>query len=170
LRFHPEAELPAFGGADADGFVGESPALWRLRDRIAFAARLSQHDLLHGPSGSGKELVARAVHRMSPRGRRRLVSHSAADIPATLIETELFGVRQDYPNPGTPARDGLVGQADRTTLFLDEMGLLPMELQGKLLRVLDDGEYRRLGTDEALHSDLRFIALQQRGCPAQPDR
>lgn len=163
LRFYPGTSMPPFGQPDENGIVGESPAIWELRDRMAFAAQLGQHALVQGPSGSGKELVARGIHRLSARGRRRLVAASAADIPPTLIEAELFGNRADYPNPGTPGREGLIGQAHQSTLFLDELGTLPVDLQSKLLRVLDDhGEYRRLGVDEAMHSDLRLVAATNR--------
>jgi two-component system nitrogen regulation response regulator GlnG/two-component system response regulator HydG len=162
-RFFPPALAPGFGQPDGFGIAGESPAIWELRDRVAFAAQLGQHVIVHGPSGSGKELVARAVHRLSARGKRRLVAHSAADIPPTLIEAELFGNRADYPNPGTPGREGLIGQAHQSTLFLDELGTLPVELQPKLLRVLDcDGEYRRLGVDEVQRADFLLVAATNR--------
>lgn len=162
-RFYPADRAARFGAADADGIVGESSAAWRLRDRIGFAAQITQHVVVHGPSGSGKELAALAIHNLSPRARRAIIAHSASGIPATLIEAELFGNRQDYPNPGTPGRQGLIGEAHGSTLFLDELGQLPVELQGKLLRVLDDnGEYRRLGVDEALVSDFRLVAATNR--------
>jgi two-component system nitrogen regulation response regulator GlnG/two-component system response regulator HydG len=163
LRFFPPAAIPPFGAPDEHGLVGESPVIWELRDRMAFAGQLGQHALVHGPSGSGKELVARAIHRLSTRARHRMVAASAADIPPTLIEAELFGNRADYPNPGTPGREGLIGQAHQSTLFLDELGTLPIDLQAKLLRVLDEhGEYRRLGVDEAMRSDLRLVAATNR--------
>jgi two-component system nitrogen regulation response regulator GlnG/two-component system response regulator HydG len=163
LRFFPREDIRPFGEPDLYGLVGESPAVWMLRDRLAFIAQTSQHVLVHGATGSGKELAAQAIHRMSARRRRPLVSHSAGDIPPALIEAELFGNRQDYPNPGTPGREGLIGMADQSTLFLDELGLLPADLQGKLLRVLDgNGEFRRLGVDEALRSDFRLVAATNR--------
>jgi two-component system nitrogen regulation response regulator GlnG/two-component system response regulator HydG len=162
-RFWKASLAPPFGQPDGFGIAGESPAAWELRDQVAFAAQLGQHMIVHGPSGSGKELVARAVHRLSPRGKRRLIAHSAADIPPTLIEAELFGNRADYPNPGTPGREGLIGQAHQSTLFLDELGTLPVELQPKLLRVLDhDGEYRRLGVDEVQRADFLLVAATNR--------
>ena len=162
-RFWKSSLAPPFGEPDGFGIAGESPAAWELRDQAAFAAQLGQHMIVHGPSGSGKELVAHAVHRLSPRGKRRLIAHSAADIPPTLIEAELFGNRADYPNPGTPGREGLIGQAHQSTLFLDELGTLPVELQPKLLRVLDhDGEYRRLGVDEVQRADFLLVAATNR--------
>jgi two-component system nitrogen regulation response regulator GlnG/two-component system response regulator HydG len=148
-----------FGEPDACGIVGESPGVWALRDQIAFAAQATRHVLVTGPSGSGKELAAQAIHALSSRGERPLVTHSASDIPESIAEAELFGNRRNYPNPGMPERVGLIGQADGSTLFLDEIATLPIELQAKLLRVLDrGGEYRRLGVDEPQRADLRVIA------------
>ncbi|MFN0149210.1 MAG: sigma 54-interacting transcriptional regulator [bacterium] len=162
-RFYPAGRAARFGSPDDDGIVGESPAAWALRDRIGFAGQVTQHVVVHGPSGSGKELTALAIHNISPRARRAVVAQNASGIPPSLIEAELFGNRQDYPNPGTPERRGLIGEAHGSTLFLDELGQLPIELQGKLLRVLDDGgEYRRLGVDEALASDFRLVAATNR--------
>jgi two-component system nitrogen regulation response regulator GlnG/two-component system response regulator HydG len=163
MRFHRPDPAPAFGDPDADGIVGESPAAWDLRDQISFAASMSQHVAIFGPTGSGKELTARGVHRQSPRGQRPIVAHSAADLPPSLFEVELFGNRPNYPNPQTPGREGLIGMANGSSLFLDEIALLPLELQGKLLRVLDDeGSFRRLGVDEPARSDFRLIAATNR--------
>ena len=155
-------ERPAFGHADAHGFVGESPAAWRLRDSAAFVAARSAHVLLLGASGTGKEIVARSVHELS-RGSKRLVSRNAATLPSGLIDAELFGHVANYPNVGMPERPGLVGEADGGTLFLDEIGELPAELATKLLRVLDDrGEYQRLGDTRARTSKFRLIAATNR--------
>lgn len=162
-RFATKTNWPRFGEPDADGIVGESPAVWALRESIAFAAETTRHVLIQGASGTGKELTARGVHRLSGRGAKRLVAHSAADIPPNLLEVELFGNRRDYPNPGTPGREGLIGTANGTSLLLDEIALLPTELQGKLLRVLDEGgAFRRLGVDEEQRSDFRLIAATNR--------
>ncbi len=170
LRFLAPEPVLDFGQADVDGIVGESPVVWKLRDQIAFAAQMSQHVVIFGPTGSGKELTARGVHRQSARGDRPLISHSAADIPPSLLEAELFGNRPDYPNPRTPGREGLIGTAHRSSLFLDEIALLPLELQGKLLRVLDDGGvYRKLGFDQQMQSDFRLIAATNRSPEALRD-
>ncbi|MEZ4655110.1 MAG: sigma 54-interacting transcriptional regulator [Candidatus Eisenbacteria bacterium] len=147
-----------FGEADVNGMVGESPAIWSLRDRLAFVAGMSQHVLLVGPSGTGKEMAAAAVHRLSPRAGKALVAHSAADIPPTLLEAELFGNRADYPQAGMPPRAGLIATAHGSTLFLDELGTLPVDLQARLLRVLDEGgRFRRLGSDEPQVADFRLV-------------
>src|SRR5262249_46286359 len=151
-----------FGRADADGFVGESPAAWDLRDRLAFIGPQAGHVLLVGESGVGKELAARALHARSRRSRRPLVSRNAATLPEALIDAELFGHARDYPNAGMPERAGLVGEADGGTLFLDEIGELPEARQAHLLRLLDGGEYQRLGDPRVRRADVRFIAATNR--------
>jgi two-component system nitrogen regulation response regulator GlnG/two-component system response regulator HydG len=152
-----------FGAEDADGLVGESPAIWELRSRIQFAAGRTAHVLITGASGTGKELVANAIHRRSPRGRRSIVSRNAATLPASLLDAELFGNAPNYPNAGMAERPGIIGQADGSSLFLDELGELPSDLHAHLLRVLDAGEYQRLGDARAQKSDFRFMAATNRG-------
>jgi two-component system nitrogen regulation response regulator GlnG/two-component system response regulator HydG len=163
--------IPAFGEADAFGGVGESPMAWAMRDMLAFLAKRTAHVLLHGESGSGKELAARAVHGLSTRARAKLVARNAATIPAGLIDAELFGNIKDYPNPGMPDRPGLIGESDRSTLFLDEIGEIPEEMQAHLLRVLDSGgEYHRLGEARTRRSDIRLVAATNRAVTAlKPD-
>jgi two-component system nitrogen regulation response regulator GlnG/two-component system response regulator HydG len=161
--FADETSATPFGAADRDGIVGESEAAWRLRGDLAHAAASDAHVLVLGESGTGKELAARAVHRRSSRSERPFVSRSAAAIPPTLIDAELFGNRRDYPNTGMPEREGVVGAAHRGTLFLDEIGELAPELQTHLLRLLDSGgEYHRLGEATSRRSDLRFVAATNR--------
>ena len=151
-----------FGQADPHGLVGESPAAWALRRELSFAASRGEHTLVVGPSGAGKELVVRAIHRASRRGERPLVARNAATIPDTLIDAELFGNLRNYPNPGIPDRPGLLGEADGGTLFLDEIGELPAALQARLLRVMDCGEYQRLGEARRRTTDVRLIAATNR--------
>lgn len=158
----PNAPLHPFGAPDPDGVVGEGPASWALRAQIRFVAARDPHVLVHGPSGSGKELAARAVHRQSARSGGPWISRSASTIPASLADAELFGNLRDYPNQGMPSREGLIGAAHQGTLFLDEFGELPLELQARLLRVLDDGEYTRLGEARPRRSDLRLVAATNR--------
>ncbi|MBM4363118.1 MAG: sigma-54-dependent Fis family transcriptional regulator, partial [Deltaproteobacteria bacterium] len=155
------ADAP-FGVADAFGMVGESAAIWRVRRTVAFAAAQPGHVLVTGPSGAGKELVARAVHSLSRRARGPFVARSAATLPAGLIDAELFGNARNYPNPGMPERAGLVGQAAGGTLFLDEIGELSEELQAHLLRVLDAGEYQRLGDGTTRVADFRLVGATNR--------
>src|SRR5262249_8174942 len=145
----PEVRLPGpadpFGMGDRFGIVGESAAAWHLRAAIAFVAAQSAHVLITGASGTGKELVARAIHAASERAARPMVARSAGTFPETLVDAELFGSARGYPNAGMPERTGLFGEADGSTLFFDEIGEVPESLQSHLLRVLDSGEYHRLG-------------------------
>jgi DNA-binding NtrC family response regulator len=162
LRLEAGRAAHEFGEVDEHGVVGESPAAWALRQRIAFCADRAAHVLITGASGTGKELVARAIHASSSRRRKALVSRNAATFPPGLIDAELFGNVANYPNAGMPERPGLVGQAVGSTLFLDEIGELPSELQAHLLRVLDSGEYQRLGDARPRTVDLRLVAATNR--------
>lgn len=138
-----------FGEADAHGIVGESPAAWELRRRIAFVAPLREHVLVHGPTGAGKELVVQALHRQSSRASSPLIVRAAATLPEARIDAELFGA---------PERPGLVAEADGRALFLDELGALPLASQARLLRLLDTGEYHREGEPLPRVADLRVLA------------
>lgn len=151
-----------FGFADGDGLVGESPLTWQLREDLAFIAPRAAHVLVQGPSGVGKELVARALHAHSERRSKPLISRNCATIPESLIEAELFGNVRNYPNPGTPERVGLIGASDGSTLFLDEFGELSEAMQARLLRVMDEGEYHRLGDALTRRVDLRMVAATNR--------
>ncbi len=152
-----------FGTADDNGLVGESAIVWELRRTLRFVARSPGHVLVHGPTGTGKELCARAIHDLSPRRGGPFVSRSAATLPAGLVDAELFGNLKNFPNPPMPERKGLIGTADGGSLFLDEIGETAHELQGHLLRVLDaGGEYQRLGEATARRSNFRLIAATNR--------
>lgn len=160
-----DATPPAFSfaGPDRHGIVGESAAAWRLRAELAFAAATDHHVLLRGASGVGKELAARALHALSLRAGRPLVARNAATLPEGLVDAELFGTARNYPNVGSPERTGLIGEADGSFLFLDEIGELSPTLQAHLLRVLDrGGEYQRLGEARMRRSDLRLIGATNR--------
>jgi transcriptional regulator with GAF, ATPase, and Fis domain len=153
----------AFGSADPFGIVGESETTWRMRSELAFAASTDRHVLLLGESGAGKELGARTIHGRSARRTKPLVARNAATMPGSLLDAELFGNVKNYPNPGMPERLGLVGEADGSTLFLDEVGDLPESHQVHLLRVLDaDGEYQRLGESKTRRSSFRLVAATNR--------
>lgn len=165
LPTSPELKLlPShpFGEADTFGMVGESPASWELRKQVAFVGARNAHVLLLGASGTGKESVAGAIHRLSTRRDKPMIARNAATFPETLIDAELFGNAKNYPNSGMPERPGLVGEADGSTLFLDEIGELPSSLQAHLLRVLDQGEYQRLGDSKTRKSDFRLVAATNR--------
>jgi DNA-binding NtrC family response regulator len=162
LRPWPFGLLAPFGAPDAHGLVGESPAAWSLRRALHDLASRDRHVLVTGPSGTGKELAARAIHALSPRGRCPLISRSAATIPDGLADAELFGNIKNYPNPGMPERPGLLGEADGSTLFLDEIAELPLAIQAHLLRVLDGGEYQRLGDARSRRADVRVVGATNR--------
>jgi transcriptional regulator with AAA-type ATPase domain len=170
LVIRREADPPAipspafpFGQPDPWGMVGESAAAWQLRSELRFAAGHDHHVLLQGESGVGKEIAAAALHAMSKRGARALVSRNAATLPEGLVDAELFGTARNYPNVGAPERPGLIGEADGSTLFLDEIGELPAPLQAHLLRVLDaGGAYQRLGDARPRRADLRVVAATNR--------
>ena len=151
-----------FGHSDDHGIVGEGPLAWALRAHVAFLGKRNAHVLVTGASGSGKELVAQAIHRLSSRSKKQIVARNAATFPSGLIDAELFGNLQNYPNVGMPERPGLIGQADGSTLFLDEIGELPSEMQAHLLRVLDGGEYQRLGESKRRVADIRLVAATNR--------
>lgn len=156
-----------FGALDAHAIAGEHPAVWKLRDAIRFAAQSRQHVLVQGESGSGKELVARAVHTLSARNAGPFVTRNAATLPEGLVDAELFGSVRGYPHAQSPERPGLIGEADGGTLFLDEVAELPHELQAHLLRVLDQGgEYHRLGDARTRRADVRLVAATNRGIGA----
>lgn len=160
----PSSHVP--GGPDEHGIVGESAAAWELRRQLRFVGPRDAHVLLQGESGTGKELAARALHALSRRAGGPLVSRNAATLPEGLVDAELFGNQVNYPNHGMPARPGLIGAADQGTLFLDECAELPLPAQAHLLRVLDDGEYHRLGESSARRSDFRLVAATNRSADA----
>jgi DNA-binding NtrC family response regulator len=142
----------------APEILGSSPAIEELRAQIARVAPTDARVLIRGESGSGKELVADAIHRGSPRAERPFIRINCAAMPAHLIEDELFGhVRGAFTDART-AKAGLFEEADGGTLFLDEIGDMPLELQGRLLRVLEDGRVRRLGETRDRQVDVRVVA------------
>jgi two-component system nitrogen regulation response regulator NtrX len=138
--------------------VGQSPALARVTEAIRRAAPTNATVLLLGESGVGKELVARAIHRNSQRGRERFVQVNCAAIPEELIESELFGHERGSFTGATEKQIGKFEQADRGTIFLDEVGDMSAKTQAKVLRVLQEGEVERLGSARTLKVDVRVIA------------
>ena len=118
--------------------------------------------LLLGESGTGKELVARAVHEASPRAHRALVAVDCSSLPENLFESELFGHERGAFTGANAARGGLVEAASGGTLFLDEVGDIPLAMQVKLLRLLETGTYRRVGSTEPRHADIRVVSATHR--------
>jgi two-component system nitrogen regulation response regulator GlnG/two-component system response regulator HydG len=150
--------VKAFGEADALGIVGEGPEAWRLRARIAFAAAFDEHVMVHGETGTGKELVARGIHALSKRADARFVDCNVATVAATLVSVVLGGNRKDYPNVGTPEREGLLAAAAKGTLFLDEVGAVQGELLAAFLRAMDpNASYHRGGDPHPSRADVRFV-------------
>ncbi|HEY7679612.1 MAG TPA: sigma-54 dependent transcriptional regulator [Terriglobia bacterium] len=138
--------------------IGESPALSRVKELIESVAPKRTTVLLIGETGTGKELAARAIHNNSPRKDYPLVTVNCGAIPATLMEAEFFGHERGAFTDAQQMRTGRLEQANRGTLFLDEVGTMPYDLQGKLLRVLQERECQRIGSHQTIRLDIRFIA------------
>lgn len=147
--------------------VGESEAMRAAYDRTSRAARTEATVLVRGESGSGKEAIARAVHFNSPRREAPFVKVDCAALPAQLIENELFGHERGAFTGADRASDGQVAAAEGGTLFLDEVGELDLPVQGKLLRLLQDRTYMRVGGAEARRADLRFVCATHRDLEAE---
>jgi DNA-binding NtrC family response regulator len=153
--------------SDRDAMIGESPALRRVIAQIAQVAPTASTVLIQGETGTGKELVARAIHERSPRRERPLVKVNCAALPRDLVESELFGHEKGAFTGATQQRRGRFELADGGTLFLDEAGELPLETQVKLLRVLQEREFERVGGTRSLRTDVRVIAATNRDLHAQ---
>jgi DNA-binding NtrC family response regulator len=153
-------EKPAASGEI--GIIGSCPPMQDLFGKIRKVAPTDSTVLIQGESGTGKELVARALHNLSRRAKAPLISVNCAAIPETLIESELFGHEKGAFTGASASRAGLVEAADGGTLFLDEIGELPLEAQARLLRVLQEGEIRRVGSVQSQKVDVRLIAATHR--------
>lgn len=145
-----------------ESIIGNSAALKYTLQRVEQVALTDAPVLIQGETGTGKELIARALHELSPRNRRSLVKVNCAALPAELIESELFGREKGAFSGAVTAQAGRFEVANGSTLFLDEIGELPVDLQAKLLRVLDSGEFERLGSPHTRYSDARIIAATNR--------
>jgi len=156
-RLRQELRAARIGGSFG-GMVGESEAMQRVRELIAAVAPTEVSVLIEGETGSGKELVARAIHAASRRACQRFVAVNCAAIPETLLEAELFGWVKGAFTGAECRREGKFVSADRGTLLLDEIGDMPAGLQPKLLRVLEEGRVTPLGSDEGREVDVRVLA------------
>ena len=143
-------------------FVGNHPAMLEVSRRIRLVAQRTTPVLVQGPSGTGKELVARALHRLSPRSSRPFVALNCAAIPETLLEAELFGHTRGAFTGAVQGRVGRIEAAQGGTLFLDEIGEMPLQLQAKLLRFVECGEIQRVGENEPMRVDVRIVAATHR--------
>jgi DNA-binding NtrC family response regulator len=146
-----------------DQIIGNSPA---MREMLAIARKVAESEvssvLLQGPSGTGKDLVAKAIHYQSHRGDGPFVAINCAALPGTLIESELFGYEKGAFTDAKARKEGLFEQAEGGTLFLDEIGEIELSLQAKLLRVLEEGAFRRVGALRDIPFDARIIAASNR--------
>ena len=159
-RLYLESEIRA--EYNFEDIVGKSAALRKVLEQIEIVAPTGSTVLLHGETGTGKELVARAVHSLSPRRDRTFVRLNCAAIPSGLVESELFGHEKGAFTGALLQKRGRLELADRGTLFLDEIGDISLELQPKLLRALQEQEFERLGSNKTIHVDVRLIAATHR--------
>ena len=150
--------------------IGVSDALKYVLFKIEQIAHIDTTVLVLGETGTGKELVARAIHNMSPRKHRPLVKVDCATLPPNLIESELFGHEKGAFTGAISTKIGRFELANGGTIFLDEIGDLPLELQAKLLRVLQEGEIERLGNPETIKIDVRILAATNRDLEQEIER
>ena len=171
--------FPKLGGLEADQFeaqispeyifediVGKSPALQKVLEHVAIVAPTDSTVLLCGETGTGKELIARAIHNLSWRRKRTLVRVNCAAIPSGLLESELFGHERGAFTGALMQKKGRFEVADGGSLFLDEIGDIPLELQPKLLRAVQEQEFERLGSANTIRVNVRMIAATHRDLPA----
>ncbi|MDD2609860.1 MAG: sigma 54-interacting transcriptional regulator [Giesbergeria sp.] len=160
------AALPmARPDASAQGLIGRSEAFQKMLSLVARVAPSKATVLLLGESGTGKELVAHALHEASPRAHKALVPVDCSSLTESLFESELFGHEKGAFTGATQFRPGLVASANGGTLFLDEVGDIPLPMQVKLLRLLESGTYRRVGSTELRQADIRVVAATHRDLP-----
>jgi two-component system nitrogen regulation response regulator GlnG len=158
----PRMEVPEEDSGSAHALIGDSPALRRLRSHIDLYASAAFPALIEGESGSGKERVAFALHHLSARARQPFLALNCAAISPSLVEPTLFGYAKGAFTGAQSAKSGYFEDAGEGTLFLDEIGELPLELQAKLLRVLENGEYQRVGETQTRVSRARIVAATNR--------
>ncbi|QUX97451.1 response regulator [Marinomonas sp. CT5] len=149
-------------GTPASGIIGQCPPMEELFNDMRKIAGTDVTVLIRGESGTGKELVAKALHNLSRRHNHPIISVNCAAIPENLIESELFGHEKGAFTGANSSHDGLIYAADKGTLFLDEIGELPLEAQARLLRVLQEGEIRKVGATQSTKVNIRLITATHR--------
>lgn len=142
--------------------IGRSEAMYSVLKQVEMVAQSDSTVLILGETGTGKELIARAIHNLSGRNARRMVKMNCAAMPAGLLESDLFGHERGAFTGASTQRIGRFELADKSSLFLDEVGDMPLELQPKLLRVLQEQEFERLGSNKLIQTDVRLIAATNR--------
>jgi formate hydrogenlyase transcriptional activator len=156
-------------GVGLPRIVGNSAALRRVLDMVRIVAPTDATVLINGETGTGKELIAEAIHKLSDRSGRPFVKVNCAAIPAGLLESELFGHERGAYTGAFTRSIGRFERANKGTLFLDEIGDLPLELQPKILRVLQERQFERLGGTATIQADVRVICATHRNLPAMID-
>ena len=162
-RLFPESEMTEYC---FEGIIGQSQAIRNVLEQVRIVAPTDATVLLHGETGTGKELVARAIHNLSSRSRRSFVRVNCAAIPSGLLESELFGHEKGAFTGALMQKKGRFEIADQGTLFLDEIGDISLELQPKLLRAVQEQEFERLGSANTISVNVRIIAATHRDLPA----
>jgi formate hydrogenlyase transcriptional activator len=159
-QLHLETEIGS--GHCFEDIVGKSPAIQMVLEQVAIVAPTDSTVLLHGETGTGKELIARAIHNLSTRRDRPYVRMNCAAIPSGLLESELFGHEKGAFTGALIQRKGRFESADGGSLFLDEIGDISLELQPKLLRAIQEQEFERLGSSRTIQVNVRLIAATHR--------
>src|SRR3974377_2416703 len=159
----PESEMTEYC---FEGIIGKSRAIRKVLEEVSIVAQTDATVLLHGETGTGKELVARAIHNLSSRRDRTFVRMNCAAIPSGLLESDLFGHEKGAFTGALVQKKGRFELADRGSLFLDEIGDISLELQPKLLRAVQEQEFERLGSVKTIQVDARIIAATHRDLPA----
>ena len=162
LRIDSSTETESQEVHSFEGMVGSSLALRRTLEQVMTVAPTDATVLIQGETGTGKELIARAVHNLSPRRDRQFVRFNCAAIPLGLLESELFGHEKGAFTGAVARKIGRFELANKGTLFLDEIGDVPLELQAKLLRVLQEREFERLGSNQTQQVNVRLVAATHR--------
>ncbi len=162
LKIFLEEESLPFSDTSLGQLIGQAPKMVEVYYLLRKGATSNAPILIQGETGSGKELVAKEVHRLSPRAKKPFITVDCSSIPKDLIESELFGHEKGAFTSAIAQRLGAFELADGGTIFLDEIGELPLEMQPKLLRVLEDKRFKRIGGSELIQSDFRIIAATNR--------
>jgi DNA-binding NtrC family response regulator len=155
---------------DLDFCIGDSPEMRNIIHKAQRAAKASVSVLLTGPTGTGKEVLARAIYKMGPRAHKPFIAINCAAIQPTVLESELFGYEAGAFTGATKRKPGLMEVANEGILFLDEISAMPLEMQPKILRAIDEHEFRRVGGTNSIHVDVQIIAASNKDLPTMIER